>query len=65
MSKEEVGTYDYLYSFAFAMAPALNLGLYVSLTKMYHLYDNPKDKGKRREFFFYDAKEGEAFRVDD
>ncbi|MBO4542926.1 MAG: lipopolysaccharide biosynthesis protein [Bacteroidales bacterium] len=46
MSKEEVGTYDYLYSFAFAMAPALNLGLYVSLTKMYHLYDNPKDKGR-------------------
>lgn len=46
MTREEVGTYDYLYAFAFSVAPALNLGLYVSLTKMYHLYDTAAEKGK-------------------
>ena len=46
MTREEVGTYDYLYAFAFAVAPTLNLGLYVSLTKMYHSYSSADEKGK-------------------
>lgn len=46
MTREEVGTYDYLYAFAFAVAPTLNLGLYVSLTKMYHSYSEIEEKGK-------------------
>lgn len=46
MTQEEIGIYDYLYTFVFGVAPALSLGLYVSLTKMYPLYDNARDKGR-------------------
>ncbi len=46
MTKEEVGIYDYLYSFAFTLAPTFSLGLYVGLVKMYNLYDNKNERGQ-------------------
>lgn len=46
MTKEEVGVYDYLYTFAFTLAPTFSLGLHVGLVKMYHSYDNSRDRGQ-------------------
>ncbi|MDR1792821.1 MAG: lipopolysaccharide biosynthesis protein [Bacteroidales bacterium] len=46
MSQKEIGVFDYLWQFAYSMAPILGLGMYASMIKMYHDYPDPKEKGK-------------------